>query len=212
MHDQIYWANFYAHNHFEDGSTFFNFVDARPETPARIIDIGCGDGRDAFAFASSGRRVLGLDRSHVAVQYANRHAADLGVADKVRFQAVDVSDTAALAQILSDELADAAVEPVLFYLRFFLHSIPEEVQAGLLGVLDQLARPGDMFAAEFRTDQDSNRLHVHRKHYRRFQNGSEFGTALRERYGFQVLHEEESAGLSPYRGEDPVLYRVIARR
>jgi SAM-dependent methyltransferase len=212
MHDQIYWANFYAHNHFEDGSTFFNFVDGRPDSPPRIIDIGCGDGRDAFAFAASGRRVLGLDRSHVAVEYANRHADDLGVADRVRFRAVDVSDTETLAQVVGDELGAGSGEPVLFYLRFFLHSIAEDVQDGLLGVLDQLARPGDMFAAEFRTDQDMTRRHVHRKHYRRFQNGAAFGAALRDRYRFEVLHEEESAGLSPYRGEDPVLYRVIARR
>jgi hypothetical protein len=148
----------------------------------------------------------------VAVEYANRHADDLGVADRVRFRAVDVSDTETLAQVVGDEVGAGSGEPVLFYLRFFLHSIAEDVQDGLLGVLDQLARPGDMFAAEFRTDQDMTRRHVHRKHYRRFQNGAAFGAALRDRYRFEVLHEEESAGLSPYRGEDPVLYRVIARR
>jgi hypothetical protein len=34
---------------------------------------------------------------------------------------------------------------------------------------------------------------------------------LRAEYGFEVLHEEEGTGLSPYGTEDPVLYRVIAR-
>lgn len=212
LHDQIYWANFYAHTHFDSGSTFFDFVAARDDAPATVIDIGCGDGRDAFAFGASGRSVTGLDRSHVAVAYANRHAEELGFADRVRFRAVDVSETEPLAQTLREALDTSPAEPVLFYLRFFLHSIPEDVQEGLLGVIDELARPGDMFAAEFRTEQDEQRSHVHRKHYRRFQNGPAFGVALNERFGFELLHEQEGTGLSPYRDEDPVLYRVIGRR
>jgi hypothetical protein len=29
-------------------------------------------------------------------------------------------------------------------------------------------------------------------------------------HNFDVLHEEEGTGLSPYKEEDPVLYRIIA--
>ena len=29
-------------------------------------------------------------------------------------------------------------------------------------------------------------------------------------FGFTMLHEEEGTGLSPYKDEDPVLYRVVA--
>jgi hypothetical protein len=210
-HEEIYWANFYAHVNHAGGSTFFDFVNARDDTPDVVIDIGCGDGRDSFAFGAAGRSVTGLDRSHVAVAYAERHAEELGMGERVRFRGVDVADTETLTATLRDVLDSSPQAPVLFYLRFFLHSIPEDVQDGLLGVIDSLARPGDMFAAEFRTDQDQARLHVHRKHYRRYQNGAAFGTALQERYGFDVLHAEERTGLSPYREEDPMLYRVIAR-
>ena len=212
MHEEIYWANFYAHAKHAGGSTFFEFVDGRADTPGTVIDIGCGDGRDSFAFGAAGRTVLGLDRSHVAVAYADLHAEELGLGDRVRFRGVDVSDTETLSAILRETIEGSPDAPVLFYLRFFLHSIPEDVQDGLLGVIDSVARPGDMFAAEFRTDQDQARKHVHRKHYRRYQNGPAFGVALRERYGFDVLHEQESTGLSPYRDEDPMLFRVIARR
>ena len=100
----------------------------------------------------------------------------------------------------------------MFYLRFFLHSIPEEVQETLMGVIRDQARSGDVFAAEFRTDEDEKRSKVHGQHYRRFQNGPAFGARLEGDYGFTVLHDEVGTGLSPYKGEDPVLYRVIARR
>jgi hypothetical protein len=212
MHEEIYWANFYAHAKHAGGSTFFDFVNGREDTPNVVIDIGCGDGRDSFAFGTAGRTVTGLDRSHVAVAYADRHAKELGLGDRVGFRGVDVSDTATLTGVLREVLDASPDAPVLYYLRFFLHSIPEDVQEGLLGVIDALARPGDMFAAEFRTDQDQARKHVHRKHYRRYQNGQAFGVALREKYGFDLLHEQESTGLSPYGEEDPMLYRIIARR
>jgi hypothetical protein len=212
MHEEIYWANFYAHANHAGGSTFFDFVNGRSDTPNVVIDVGCGDGRDSFAFGAAGRSVTGLDRSHVAVAYAERHARELGLGDRVRFRSVDVSDTERLSDLVREVVDSSPDAPVLYYLRFFLHSIPEEVQDALLGVIESLARPGDMFAAEFRTDQDQARKHVHRKHYRRYQNGAAFGAALREQRGFDVLYEQESTGLSPYREEDPMLYRVIARR
>ena len=100
----------------------------------------------------------------------------------------------------------------MFYLRFFLHSIPADVQATLMGSIRDHAREGDMFAAEFRTDKDEKNTKVHGKHYRRFQNAAEFSARLVADYGFTPFHEEENTGLSPYKGEDPVLCRVLARR
>ena len=210
--EEVYWANFYAKTEYTSGSTFFDFVNAREDTPAAVIDIGCGDGRDAFAFGVAGRRVLGLDRSHIGVRHAAEKASSMGFADRVRFQGCDVGEESALWGVLNAEVSALAGQPVLFYARFFLHSIPEDVQDVLMGVVRDLARPGDMFAAEFRTDKDEANKKVHTKHYRRFQNGPAFGARLAADYGFEVLFELESAGLSPYKGEDPELYRVVGRR
>jgi hypothetical protein len=175
------------------------------------MDIGCGDGRDARAFGAAGKTVLGVDQSHVGVEHARQQAMRAGLAGKVAFEVCDVSDAERFRSLLA-ERRTAVGGPVLFYLRFFLHSIPEEVQETLLGVLAEQAQDGDVLAAEFRTDKDAERTKVHGKHYRRFQSGDEFGKRLYERYGFVVEHEEEGTGLSPYQDEDPVLYRVIARR
>ena len=210
--EEVYWANFYARTEYTSGSTFFDFVNARDDIPRSVIDIGCGDGRDAFAFGVSGRRVLGLDRSHIGVRHATKKAETMGFPDMVRFQACDVGDEAALRGVMTQELANAPEGPVLFYARFFLHSIPEDVQETLMGVVRDCARPGDMFAAEFRTDKDEKNMKVHTKHYRRFQNGPAFGVRLRNDYRFDVIFELEGNGLSPYKGEDPELYRVLARR
>jgi hypothetical protein len=135
----------------------------------------------------------------------------IGVSDRVRFSVCDVGDVAELGRLI-DEVVEAASGPVLFYLRFFLHAIPETVQERMLGTIQSHSRPGDLFAAEFRTDKDASRAKVHGKHYRRFQSAEEFRGTLTERLGFEVLDEVESTGLSPYGDEDPVLYRVVARR
>jgi Methyltransferase domain len=206
---KVYWANFYTRTGYEAGSAFFEFIQKRETTADTIIDIGCGDGRDSRAFAEAGRSVLGLDQSVVGIDHASSRVSE-GIAGAARFRVCDVADTAGLGSTLAEEVGRAD-GPVLFYMRFFLHAIPEAVQVGLLDAIGAQARPGDQLAAEFRTDKDETSAKVHTKHYRRFQNADAFVSDLGAR-GWQVEHYEEGTGLSPYRDEDPVLCRVIAHR
>lgn len=206
---KVYWADFYARTEYTSGSTFFEFVVARPATPRTVVDIGCGDGRDSCAFGTTGRRVLGLDQSPVGIEHAQHRAKTLDL-DRVEFRTCDVASVDDLGLAL-DAVRDPGGAATLFYLRFFLHAIQEQVQVALLDAIDAHARPGDQLAAEFRTDRDAHTAKVHTKHYRRFQSGPELVADLRRR-GWTVEYEEERSGLSPYGEEDPVLMRVIARR
>jgi SAM-dependent methyltransferase len=205
---KVYWADFYARTEYTTGSRFFEFVSARSGTPGAVVDIGCGDGRDSCAFGTTGRTVLGLDQSPVGIEHARDRAEGLGL-DRVDFRICDVSSIDDLG-IALDEVREPGA-PVLFYLRFFLHAVREPVQAAVLAAIDEHALPGDVLAAELRTDKDAHNAKVHTKHYRRFQNGAELVADLRRR-GWAIDHEEESAGLSPYGEEDPVLMRVVAQR
>ena len=207
---KVYWASFYSRNRYTSGSTFFEFVNDLSSLPQNILDIGCGDGRDSCAFGAAGRTVLGVDQSPVGIEHASAYAAEVGLADKVGFRVCDVSDIDDLGRAM-EQFEEKSAGPVAFYMRFFLHAIPEQVQADLLKAIDTHARPGDYLVAEFRTDKDEANAKVHTKHYRRFQNAEEFRDSL-PGYGFEVSHFEEGTGLSPYKGEDPVLCRVVARR
>jgi SAM-dependent methyltransferase len=210
MADDIYWASFYARTEFNSPSSFFATVNDRPDLPDTVLDIGCGDGRDALAFAAAERSVVGLDRSETAIRHATaKAAAQHGLA--ARFSVCDVADDADLRSRLGDAITSAQ-GPVLFYLRFFLHAITEPAQETLMAAIAELARPGDMFAAEFRTTEGEESAENREGHFRRYLNGPAFSAALSQRWGFDVLEEIESEGLSVYEDDDPLLCRVIARR
>jgi SAM-dependent methyltransferase len=210
--EDVYWANFYAHHVMADASTFFEALRIRPDLPRTVLDIGCGDGRDSWAFARDGRRVIGIDRSEIGIRHATQRAEESELGDVLTFLAVDVSDAATLRVAIDEARAAAGDEPLLFYLRFFLHSITARVQERLMKSIAEASRAGDVFAAEFRTEQDESAPKIYEKHYRRFQDGPTFGLALAERYGFDIQHEEQGTGLARFGDEDPHVYRVIARR
>src|SRR5699024_7618010 len=150
----LYWANFYAHNEFLSGSAFCEKIISYGKLPSNIIDIGSGDGRDSFTFAHFGNRVLGIDRSHVGIDQATKKATSYDYNGRLAFIACDVGNLKQLESTLVSARQESNGMPLLFYMRFFLHSIPEDVQNGLMSELARFALPGDYLAAEFRTDKD----------------------------------------------------------
>lgn len=71
-------------------------VHARLEAgePLRIADLGCGEGWAGIYIANAYPhvRVDGFDLDDVSIAAARRHAADRGVAERVRFEVRDVTD------------------------------------------------------------------------------------------------------------------------
>jgi SAM-dependent methyltransferase len=210
--EEDYWSSFYEKNDFNKGSTFQEFVSSHAGVPEVVIDIGCGQGRDSFAFAQAGKTVIGLDRSDVGIEHANNKARTESL-DSLNFAVCDVSNEEQLAAMIESAREQADGGDVCFYMRFFLHSIPEETQDALMQIIADHTKPGDVFAAEFRTDKDEDHTRVFGDtHYRRYQNADEFSMRLKGEYGWGVAFETEDRGLSPYKDEDPTLYRVIATR
>lgn len=57
-------------------------LDVTPElAEARVLSIGCGDGRRELAMARCARHIVGIDVSRVAVANARQRARDLGVSN-----------------------------------------------------------------------------------------------------------------------------------
>ncbi len=64
------------------------------EPPARVVEIGCGEGVAAVALAQAypNVRVDGIDLDEASIEAARRHATSAGVADRVTFEVRDVTD------------------------------------------------------------------------------------------------------------------------
>lgn len=64
-----------------------------PLAPGRALDLGCGEGADAIWLARRGWHVVAVDVSQTALNRAAEDAAAAGVADRIRFERHDLTDT-----------------------------------------------------------------------------------------------------------------------
>ncbi len=207
---ELYWENFYAGRIIDSPSDFQEFVSRGVTGSFVVLDIGCGNGQDSLGFARQGRRVLGVDRSSFGIAAAEAGARRAGLGDEVSFKLADVLVPGALQEITEEARALELGSPVLFYCRFFLHGLTEEVQSEFLTALSLCSRDGDFFAFEFRTKRDAKKYKVHKIPFRRFQAAEDFEETLQAAFGVTILARDEGQGLSRYFKEDPFLYRVIA--
>jgi tellurite methyltransferase len=71
--ENYYWG-------FKPSSTCFRVLQLfPPEKPLRLLDVGCGEGRNAIFFARNGYNVTAFDLSHKGVEKTNALAKRVGV-------------------------------------------------------------------------------------------------------------------------------------
>jgi len=102
-----------------------SILDGYP--PGRVLDLACGEGRNAIWLATRGHDVLGIDISGVAIERARSLAADAGVT--ARFEKGDV-----LELDLGQDQFDLVV---LSYLQ-----LPPEVRTPIHRLVKDALAPG----------------------------------------------------------------------
>ncbi|SHG04638.1 LicD family protein [Jatrophihabitans endophyticus] len=202
--EDVYWRDFHRRTVFDEPSPFCRELLRRPDCPPTVVDIGCGDARDAVAFAASGRRVLALERAPIPLQLARSRASELLVVSDC-----DIADPQAFAAAVAGLSRDDG--PVLFYLRFVIHLLSRDAERVLLGAIADAAGPGDVLAAEFRDLADRPLVKNLRTRFRGYRDGREVVAQLRD-LGFDVEQADHATGRSPWGVEDPDLWRIVARR
>ena len=64
-----YWNQFYKKESIRHESTFARFTLKKINIKkSRVLDIGCGNGRDSYFFNKKGFKVTGIDISKKAIQ------------------------------------------------------------------------------------------------------------------------------------------------
>ena len=142
---------------------------------------------------------LGSGNGRDTYALANRYKAR-GV-DPATFP--DRTDWASFARAPWQSMAEEIKQADIVYSRFFLHSIPAEEVAEIIRLTPRY------FVAEARHVGDKPA--VYPEHERHYIDGQWLLDVLADN-GFTVHFYEMGRGLAPYKDEDPLLVRVIAKR
>jgi len=201
--EKSYWSEYYK-NHSKPGSQslFADFVKPFLQDKTSMIELGCGNGRDALFFAENTTiKYWAVDQCQNEVDFLNEYK---GKMPNLTFLADDFT------KLKIDEKLNYA------YSRFTLHSVNKEGERRAMKWVSDHLKPNGLFFIEVRSTKDElygqgTNIGEHEfitDHYRRFvvkedmiENGIEAGLKL--------IYSLQSKGLAPYKENDPEVIRLI---
>lgn len=199
-----YWDYYYLHSKpKKDPSSFAKFIGELYPERRYILDLGCGDGRDSAFFAEQGRSVVGVDASVAAIEVCRSRC--VGNDENCRFLIGSVTDGSLKSIMLTSGFA---VKNSIIYSRFFLHAVTEDVEDCLLAAASEFLHKGALLCMEFRTTDDEKLAKYEKEHFRRFISPDAVMSKCRN-YGMRPIYVNIGKGLAPYKGEDPIVARMI---
>jgi len=196
--EKEYWDNFYQKNDAPNEPSGFA-KDSIAEFPSdsRILELGCGNGRDSLFFAQNGFKVFACDQSDQSIaKLKSQHPLNptFFVEDIINF---------------GKKLHDINI----IYCRFVLHAISEDDLDKLLTwVYDFLPEEG-LFISESRSDKSSlEETGKHFKpHFRRLLNKNDISDNLVDK-GFLIKSLVEADNLANYKDENPFVIRLVVKK
>ncbi len=199
-----YWNSYYTNKKMTTAPSPFAIFCAPYlfHRHTKLLELGCGNGRDAYYFSSNGVDVTALDMSDVAINELIKLNSNL-----LHFELADFTEYSA------PETFD------VIYSRFTIHSIDDEGEQKTFSNAYKNLKGGGIFMIEARSLKDKmfslstkiSKTEGFTDHYRRFLDFSIIAKKL-EAEGFSILYKIESTGLAKYKEEDPVIIRIIAQK
>ena len=199
-----HWDEYYKKDNIPDyPSPFAEYVANKLSNQQTILEVGCGNGRDAKFLASQGHLVTGLDRSAEAIELCKKLYSD----DSLEFFFGTITDIAKINKKKYD----------LIYSRFVIHAMSLNEEIKTLNMSHKLLNKNGQFFVECRSINDplsrkgdilSNTERIE-GHYRRFIILEEFKQRLVQ-VGFKIMQSIESDGLAKFGEDDPVVIRIHA--
>ena len=183
MNNYKYWEQFYKNQHILEPSDFARSLNLRNK---RIIDMGCGKGRDTFHFKNLGNNVIGVDEFSP---------------DVAGFKKMKIEDYLKL----KCDCGSSVDHRDVLYMRFLLQAIDEDLEND---IFNWIIKNIDEIYIECRSDKG---IVPDDSHQRRLINGEELKLKVVSS-GFDIKYFAEQTGFAPYKNEDPVIIRLVAKR
>ena len=203
-----YWNNFYKKEsknvEIYNESTFAKFTYKKIlNKKGKILDIGCGNGRDSYFFNKKGFKVVGIDISQKAIQK--------NLKNKVKnliFKKFDIGKNKIKTKF------------EIIYCRFFLHTIDETLENKLINLIRNAKNNGTIVFFEFRNYKDkifgkfnakdhNKVVEFEKGHFRRIIDPSKFKKKFISETKSKVIYQKNGANLSVVKKDNPNLSRMI---
>jgi adenylylsulfate kinase-like enzyme/SAM-dependent methyltransferase len=200
-----FWNAYYMGNKAAEHPSDFAVFARNHMTPGnKIIDLGCGNGRDSVFFCQEGFKVTAIDSSEQAIKRINEKNLPIFA----------VCDDFVMAKALF------CVDYNYCYARWSVHAISHAQQEELIRNVYDALQSGGYFFLEARTVNDvryglgtslGQDEYFYEGHYRRFVRPEVLADQLRSA-GFSVIRLEESDTFSVVGDDRPTLVRITAEK
>lgn len=205
--DYKYWNEYYKKNIApSEPSNFAKDILKYLESGKKLIELGCGNGRDAIFLSNNKIDVVAVDQCESSIN--NLKSSILN--EHIEFVADDFIET----KLLEKESFDYV------YSRFTLHSISEEQENKLINRVYEALKKDGLLLIEVRSVKDeifglgeqiARNTYIYNNHSRRFIILDELIEKLTLN-GFKVDFADENNDYAIYKDQNPIVIRVIARK
>lgn len=204
--DKKYWEEYYSRNSTPFAPSLFSqFALGWLDERKTLLELGCGNARDAVFFHKNGLDVTAIDQVDKEVDLLNSKYAQ----EHLRFISDDFTNITRL---------DSTFDYI--YSRFTIHSINYQQEKNTLQWIKEHLNADGLLLIEVRSikdelfkegtnvgDEDNAKI---TDHYRRFIRFERFKNDLKK-LDLDIKFSIEDKGLAPYGKEDPVVIRIIAQ-
>ena len=199
-----YWNQFYKKNSISYESSFARFTLKKIKTNhSKVLDIGCGNGRDSYFFNKKGFKVTGIDISQKAIQKNSKV-----LVKNLTFKKFDID---------KDEIKN---KYDIIYCRFFVHTVDELLESKLIKLIKNSKYKGTMVFFEFRNFKDkifgtykakdhNKVIEFEKGHFRRIIDPKIFKKKFLSETKSKILYHKTGINLSVVKKDNPNLTRMI---
>ena len=205
-----HWNKFYKTFALNSESNFSRFIikwfkkNKYKTVDKTLIDIGCGNSRDAKYFKSKDIAVTGIDQSSIAIELNKKNYVYIDYFKK---------------DICKKKFEFNRKKFDYLYARFFIHAISLRDESQFLNNCKKISKKDSIFLFEFRTTHDplinkGTKLKGNERfygHYRRFVDINQFIKKI-EIYGFKILYISQGKNYANFKKEQPHICRMILKK
>lgn len=208
INDIKYWNAYYRNNKKLEAKSNFAFFIKKifGKKKFNILEIGTGNGRDAFYLSKFFNYIIAIDQSSSAIKENKLKVKRLKI-NNLDFKNIDVNNLLNIKDL--DKIN-------FVYARFFIHSINLKKENLLIKNLSKIKKKDFFIALEFRNINDKlmnegkkiSKFERITNHYRRFIDTDELVKKFLKK-GFKIFYKIDGINLSKTKTENPNLSRII---